>query len=37
MLELNGYALHWEELDEEITVKGIVAGHCQLPLPEQAA
>ncbi|BCU07834.1 DUF2442 domain-containing protein [Allochromatium tepidum] len=36
-LVLNGYALHWEKLDEDITVKGIVAGHCQLPLPEKAA
>ena len=36
-LELNGYALHWEGLDEDITVKGIVAGHFQLPLPEKAA
>ena len=30
-LELNGYALRWEELDEDITVPGIVAGHFQLP------
>ena len=36
-LELNGYALRWEELDEDITVSGVVAGHFQLPLPEQAA
>ncbi|MBK1694868.1 hypothetical protein CKO09_08960 [Chromatium weissei] len=36
-LELNGYALRWEELDEDITVKGVVAGHFQLPLPEKAA
>jgi len=36
-LELNGYALRWEELDEDITVGGVVAGHFQLPLPEQAA
>lgn len=30
-LELNGYALRWEELDEDITVGGIVAGRFQLP------
>ncbi len=30
-LELNGYALRWEKLDEDITVPGIVAGHFQLP------
>ena len=31
-LELNGYALRWEKLDEDITVPGVVAGHFQLPL-----
>jgi hypothetical protein len=36
-LELNGYALRWEELDEDLTVAGVVAGHFQLPLPERAA
>lgn len=36
-LELNGSALRWEDLDEDITVKGVVAGHFQLPLPEKAA
>ena len=25
-VRLNGYALRWEELDEDITVPGIVAG-----------
>jgi hypothetical protein len=30
-LELDGYALRWEELDEDITVPGIVAGRFQLP------
>ena len=30
-LEVNGYALRWEKLDEDITVPGIVAGHFQLP------
>ena len=34
-LELNGYALRWEELDEDITVPGIVAGRFQLP-PKEA-
>jgi hypothetical protein len=36
-LELNGYALRWEALDEDLTVAGVVAGHFQLPLQEQAA
>jgi Protein of unknown function (DUF2442) len=30
-VELNGYALRWEKLDEDITVPGVVAGHFQLP------
>lgn len=30
-IEVNGYALRWEELDEDITVPGVVAGHFQLP------
>ena len=30
-LELQGYALRWEELDEDISVAGIVAGRFQLP------
>lgn len=30
-LRLNGYALRWEKLDEDITVKGIVAGNFELP------
>lgn len=30
-VEVNGYALRWEELDEDITVPGIVAGHFELP------
>ncbi len=33
-IRLNGYALRWENLDEDITVKGIVAGNFQLPLVE---
>jgi hypothetical protein len=32
-LELNGHALRWERLDEDITVPGVVAGRFQLPLP----
>lgn len=31
-LRLNGYALRWEALDEDITVPGVVAGNFQLPL-----
>ena len=30
-LRLNGYALRWENLDEDITVPGIVEGRFQLP------
>lgn len=30
-LELDGFALRWEELDEDITVPGVVAGRFQLP------
>lgn len=33
-LRLNGYALRWENLDEDITVPGIVAGNFQLPFEE---
>ena len=32
-LRLNGYALRWEKLDEDITVPGVVAGRFELPLP----
>ena len=35
-VELDGYALRWEELDEDITVPGIVAGRFQLA-PEHPA
>ena len=31
-MRLNGFALRWETLDEDITVSGIVAGNFQLPL-----
>ncbi len=33
-VRLNGYALRWENLDEDLTVKGILLGNFQLPLPE---
>lgn len=29
-IELNGHALRWEELDEDLTVPGIVEGRFQL-------
>ena len=32
-LRANGTALRWEELDEDISVSGIVQGSFQLPLP----
>lgn len=35
-LRLNGAALRWEELDEDITVRGIVEGRFQLPLHDAA-
>jgi len=28
-LELNDHALRWEQLDEDITVPGVMAGHFQ--------
>ena len=31
-LRLNGFALRWETLDEDITVPGVVAGDFELPL-----
>jgi len=36
VLRANGTALRWEELDEDISVSGIVEGHFQLPLPMSA-
>lgn len=36
-LRLNGYALRWESLDEDITVPGVVAGRFQLPLGDELA
>jgi hypothetical protein len=35
-LELDGFALRWEELDEDITVPGVVAGRFQLPPPKNS-
>jgi hypothetical protein len=32
-LELNGSALRWKELDEDLTIAGVVAGYFQLPPP----
>ena len=36
-VEVGGYALRWEMLDEDLTVAGVVAGRFQLPLPRRAA
>jgi len=36
-IEVNGYALRWDELDEDITVPGIVAGHFELPPSAQTS
>lgn len=36
-IRLNGFALRWESLDEDITVPGIIAGNFQLPLLKQAS
>ena len=36
-IEVGGHALRWEELDEDLTVSGVVAGQFQLPLPRHAA
>lgn len=36
-VEVNGFALCREELDEDLTVEGIVAGRFQLMLPDVAA
>jgi hypothetical protein len=35
-LRASGTALRWENLDEDLTVKGIVEGRFQLPLREYA-
>jgi len=31
-IELGGSALRWEEADEDLTVRGVVAGRFELPL-----
>ena len=36
-IRLNGYALRWDSLDEDITVPGILAGNFQLPAYDLAA
>lgn len=36
-VRLNGFALRWESLDEDITVPGIVAGNFQLPYLQKAS
>ncbi|MBE7440014.1 MAG: DUF2442 domain-containing protein [Spirochaetales bacterium] len=36
-LRLNGAALRWEEIDEDITVRGIVNGRFQLELTDSRA
>ena len=35
-LRLDGYALRWESLDEDITVPGVVAGNFELPWEEES-
>lgn len=30
-VEVNGFALRWDELDEDITVPGVIAGRFELP------
>ena len=35
-LRASGTALRWEDLDEDLTVKGIVEGRFQLPLRDYA-
>ena len=34
-VEVNGYALRWNNIDEDLTVNGILAGRFQLP-PQDA-
>ena len=31
-VEVNGFALRWDDLDEDITVPGVLAGRFELPL-----
>ena len=35
-LEVGGRALRWESIDEDISVRGVVLGRFQLPLPKPA-
>lgn len=35
-LRLDGFAMRWEELDEDITVPGIIEGRFELPLEHYA-
>ena len=35
-LEVDGFALRWEELDEDITVPGVVAGRFPASLERQS-
>ena len=35
-IELGGAALRWEEIDEDLTVRGVAAGHFELPLSNPA-
>jgi Protein of unknown function (DUF2442) len=35
-LRLNGFALRWDDLDEDITFRGVVAGRFQRALPAAA-
>ena len=32
-LELGGTALRWEAVDEDLTVRGVIVGRFELPLP----
>ena len=34
-VEVNGFALRWNKIDEDITVPGIVNGRFELPLEEK--
>jgi hypothetical protein len=34
---VDGHALRWEELDEDLSVAGVVAGRFQLPLSRRAS
>ena len=33
---LDGIALRWDELDEDLTVRGVLEGQFQLPSPDAA-